>query len=168
MLLHHDRYYIMVNLVIVSHSRRLAEGVKELAGQMTFGAPGGAEDVGADEASQTVQIAVAAGIPDVARGSSTPYRLGSDALYISKTIDRVWTPAGVLILVDLGSAVMNTEMAIELLPPEKGACCLISNAPLVEGAVTAALEASLGHDLATVNQAAESAGRIRKVSGQPE
>ena len=67
-------------------------------------------------------------------------------------------------LVDLGSAVLNTEMALEFLPPEMAVRCQISNAPLVEGAITAALEASLGHDLDTVNQAAESAAHIQKVS----
>lgn len=152
----------MVHLVIVSHSRRLAEGVKEVAAQMTFGAPDGVAD---SETENAIQIGVAAGIPDVARGSSTPYRLGSDALYIAQTIERVWTPDGVLILVDLGSAVLNAEMALEFLPADKAARCRISNAPLVEGAITAALEASLGHDLETVNRAAESAAHIQKVSG---
>ncbi|MEZ4659562.1 MAG: hypothetical protein R2911_18535 [Caldilineaceae bacterium] len=130
---------LMVHLVIVSHSRRLAEGVKEVAAQMTFGAPDVA-DAETTESEHTVHIGVAAGIPDVARGSSTPYRLGSDALYIAQTIERVWTPDGVLILVDLGSAVLNTEMALEFLPAEKAARCRISNAPLVEGAITAALK----------------------------
>ena len=160
----------MVNLVIVSHSRRLAEGVKELATQMIFCAPDittDATDANTDntvQAGNTVQIVVAAGIPDEECDNATPYRLGSDALYIAQTIEQVWTQDGVLVLVDLGSAVLNTEMALEFLPPEMAVRCQISNAPLVEGAITAALEASLGHDLDTVNQAAESAAQIQKVS----
>jgi dihydroxyacetone kinase DhaKLM complex PTS-EIIA-like component DhaM len=65
--------------------------------------------------------------------------------------------------VDLGSAVLSAELALEILPEEISARCLISNAPLVEGAVIAALEASLGHTLAEVNAAAEGVAHLPKV-----
>jgi PTS hybrid protein len=96
-------------------------------------------------------------------GRSGAAVLGTDAAQIAAAIERCWTPAGVLILVDLGSAVLSAETALDLLPPAMQASCLISNAPLVEGAVVAALEASLAHSLAVVNQAAETACHLPKI-----
>lgn len=140
-----------VSLVVVSHSLTLARGVKELADQM---------------ADQQVQIEVAAGILDD-RNNET--YLGTDAAQIAAAIQRCWSPAGVLVLVDLGSAVLSAELALELLPPALQAHCLISNAPLVEGTVVAAIEASLNHTLAVVNQAAEEACHIQKfIRGEGE
>lgn len=147
----------MVNLVLVSHSWHLAQGLKELATQMT-GVGGSTESAGSPDA-ETVRIESVGGIEEEDDG----WRLGTDATRIVDAIQRVWTPDGVLILVDLGSAVLSAEMAIELLPEQMCATCRISNAPLVEGAVMAALEASLGNDLDKVNCAAESAGSIQKV-----
>lgn len=134
-----------VSLVVVSHSPTLARGVKELADQMT---------------DQQVQIELAAGIADERSGE---VRLGTDATQIAAAIQRCWSPAGVLLLVDLGSAVLSAELALELLAPDLAHACLISNAPLVEGAIVAAIEASLNHDLAVVNQAAEAARHIQKL-----
>jgi len=152
----------MVNLVIVSHSHRLAEGVKELAAQMAqLDDARAGVDADADTeagAAVGVQIATAGGILDDAE----QFQLGTSTMRIVEAIDGVWTQDGVLLLVDLGSAVLSAEMALDLLPDDKRARCHMSNAPLVEGAVTAALEASLGHDLETVNRAAESARHIEK------
>ncbi len=139
----------MVNLVIVSHCAKLADGVKELAESMT--------DAGASD--QTKIIAVGGILAD-----DGAYRLGTDALRICEAINAVWTEDGVLLLVDLGSAVLSTKLALELLPEDLRARCLISNAPLVEGALVAALEASLGHSLEAVNRTAEDAGSFPKVT----
>lgn len=133
-----------IALVIVSHSRQIAEGVCELAAQMT---------------QDPIPLAAVGGIAD-GRGG---YALGTDAHEVAAVICRHWRPDGVLLLADVGSAVISAETAIALLPPEMRAACLISNAPLVEGAVIAALEASLGHSLAQVNAAAEAVGLIIKV-----
>lgn len=138
----------LVSLVIVSHSLTLARGVKEMADQM---------------ADQKVQIEIAAGLVDERTG--TPL-LGTDAAQIAAAIQRCWTPAGVLILVDLGSAVLSAELALDLLPPALQPNCLISNAPLVEGAFVAALEASLAHPLHVVNEAAEATCQLPKVERQ--
>ena len=67
----------------------------------------------------------------------------------------MWSAAGVAVLVDLGGAEMNAEMAIELLEDGRGERVRVCNAPLVEGAVIAAVEASGGADLAAVCAAAE-------------
>ncbi len=131
-----------VSMVLVSHSRQLAEGVRELAAQMTQG---------------KVKIAVAGGTADG--------RLGTDATAILGAIEEVRGPEGVLILVDLGSAVLSTQMAIEQLPDGNGGRVLLSNAPFVEGAVIAAVEASIDSDLDAVAAAALGAREMEKVSG---
>lgn len=130
-----------VSLVLVSHSRQLAEGVRELAGQMTQG---------------KVKIAVAGGTADG--------RLGTDATAILAAIEEVRGPEGVLVLVDLGSAVLSTQLAIEQLPDGDGRV-LLSNAPFVEGAVIAAVEASIDSDLDGVATAALGAREMEKVPG---
>jgi dihydroxyacetone kinase phosphotransfer subunit len=129
-----------VSLVLVSHSKQLAEGVRELAAQMTQG---------------KVKIAIAGGTADG--------RLGTDATAIRAAIEEVRGPEGVLVLVDLGSAVLSTQMAIEGLPEDSGRV-LLSNAPFVEGAVIAAVEASIDRDLDQVAVAALGAGQMEKVN----
>jgi dihydroxyacetone kinase phosphotransfer subunit len=129
-----------VSLVLVSHSRQLAEGVRELAEQMTQG---------------KVKIA--------AVGGSADGRLGTDALAIRSAIESVRSPAGVLVLVDLGSAVLSTQVAIEQLEDGPGRV-LLSEAPFVEGAVIAAVEASIEKPLEEVAQAAVAAARMEKIS----
>jgi phosphoenolpyruvate---glycerone phosphotransferase subunit DhaM len=129
-----------VSLVLVSHSRQLAEGVRELAAQMTQG---------------KVKIAVAGGTADG--------RLGTDATAILEAIEEVRGPDGVLVLVDLGSAVLSTQMAIEQLA-DGGGRVLLSNAPFVEGAVIAAVEASIDSDLDGVAAAALGARQMEKVT----
>jgi dihydroxyacetone kinase phosphotransfer subunit len=127
----------MVNLVIVSHSYFLAEGARELALQM---------------AAQAVQIAAVGGI--VTDGG---HALGTDVSRIAEAVRELFTSDGVLLLVDMGSSVMSAEEALERLPAEMRSLCLVSDAPLVEGAILAALEAGLGRSLVDVNAAAESA-----------
>ena len=74
---------------------------------------------------------------------------------ILAAIDQVWSEAGVAILVDLGGAETNSEMAIEMLPPERRGKIVICNAPIVEGAVMAATEAAGGGSLEAVRATAE-------------
>jgi dihydroxyacetone kinase DhaKLM complex PTS-EIIA-like component DhaM len=81
-----------------------------------------------------------------------------------EAITEVRGPEGVLVLVDLGSAVLSTQMAIEQLA-ESGGRVLLSNAPFVEGAVIAAVEASIDNDLDSVAAAALAAREMEKVAG---
>ncbi len=129
-----------VGLVIVSHSARLAEGVAELAGQMAQG---------------KVAIAVAGGTSEGA--------LGTSADKIIDALKQVDGPDGILVLLDLGSAVMATEMAVEAFAKDQRHRVVISPAPLVEGAVIAAVEASIGNSLQEVAEAAASAYTLPKV-----
>ena len=137
----------MIGLVFVSHSRLIADGLCQLADQMAGGG---------------VKIAPAGGLTDDSDA------LGTDATLILDAIECAWSEDGVLLLVDMGSAVMSAEMALEFLPDEKRSRCLISNAPLVEGAIVAALHAGMGDSLEDVNRAAEDALNARKVERMPE
>lgn len=134
----------MITLILASHSRQIAEGVRELAAQM---AP----------AELTL---VAVGGVETAAGLA----LGCDATAIAAAIEAHASPDGILILADLGSSVMSAETALELVSSELAARCCVSNAPLVEGAIVAAVEAGLGHDLGQVNRAAEAVAQLTKVS----
>lgn len=127
----------MVGLVIVSHSARLAEGVAELARGM---------------AGPDVLLAATGGL-------DLPDRpLGTDANLVLQAIEQVYSDDGVLILMDLGSALLSTEMALDALPPEKRDRILLCEAPLVEGALAAAVQARIG---ATLDQvAAEARGAL--------
>ncbi len=128
-----------VSLVVVSHSQKLAEGVAELAGQMTGG--------------KTV-IATAGGAVD---GS-----LGTSVEKVLEALDQAKSDDGTLILVDLGSAVMAVDMALESFDAERRARIQTSSAPLVEGAVVAAVEASIGSSLDEVAKAAATAQTMSK------
>ncbi|MBO0688182.1 MAG: PTS-dependent dihydroxyacetone kinase phosphotransferase subunit DhaM [Candidatus Dormibacteraeota bacterium] len=129
-----------VALVLVSHSRQLGEGLAEMVGQLARG---------------RVQIAVASGASDGG--------LGTDATAISSAIESVDGQDGVLVLADLGSAVLATESAFELLPPDLRDRVQMADAPLVEGTVAAAVQASVEGDLDEVRSAAEEARDFRKL-----
>jgi phosphoenolpyruvate-protein phosphotransferase/dihydroxyacetone kinase phosphotransfer subunit len=132
----------MVGIVIVTHSARLAEGVKDLADQMSQG---------------RVPIAAAGGLDEET--------IGTNMERILEAINAVYQPDGVLVLMDLGSAVMSTEIAIEMLPDEQQAKVLMSEAPVVEGAIAAAVEASIGSPLEKVDAAARGVVTMPKVTG---
>ena len=132
----------MVGLVIVSHSAALAEGVMELAREMGGG-----------------QVAIEAA------GGMESGEIGTDAERVRQAVERVRSPDGVLILMDLGSALMSAEMATEMLEPGDGEIRL-SEAPLVEGAVAAAALAGTGASLDEV--AREARGALRMKSEQLE
>ncbi|AFY58457.1 phosphotransferase system HPr (HPr) family protein [Rivularia sp. PCC 7116] len=125
----------MVGIVIVSHSKQLALGVKELAEQMVQG---------------QVTIAVAAGIDD----AENP--IGTDTMQVYEAIESVYSDDGVLVLMDLGSALMSAEMALEFLSPEQRDNVYLCEAPLVEGAIAATVTAASGADIqAVLTQARE-------------
>ena len=119
----------MVGLVVVSHSRALAAGVAELVRGV----------------SQT-QIPLA-----YAGGAGADHgELGTDATDIMEAISGVDSQDGVLVLMDLGSAILSAETAVEFLEGTLAGPVRLAAAPLVEGAVSAAVQIGLGADLATV------------------
>lgn len=124
-----------VALVLVSHSAQLAEGVRELALQM---APG-------------VSFHLAGGLPDGSLG--TDFEAVDAALRAGAA-----SPGGAVVLTDLGSAVLTVEAALELADEAVRARVHLADAPLVEGAVAAAVAAHGGGSATEVLDAAEHAG----------
>jgi dihydroxyacetone kinase phosphotransfer subunit len=94
-------------------------------------------------------------VPLAFTGGNSEGGLGTDVAKIIEAIDSAWSEAGVAVLIDLGGAETNTEMAIEMLEEERQSRVVICNAPIVEGAVIAATEASGGSPLDIVKQTAE-------------
>lgn len=121
-----------VGIVIVSHSAKIAEGVADMVHQMV---------------GNTVPVAYTGGNADGG--------LGTDVGAIINAIDRAWSDAGVVILVDLGGAETNSEMAIEMLEADRRNKVLLCDAPLVEGSIIAAAEASGGAAIEQVKSMAE-------------
>lgn len=121
-----------VGIVIVSHSAKVAEGAADMVRQMV---------------GDQVPLAFAGGNADGG--------LGTDVATIIAAIEAAWSDAGVAILVDLGGAETNSEMAVELLDEDRRGRVVVCNAPIVEGAVIAAAEASGGSPLSVVKQVAE-------------
>ncbi|PIG92337.1 phosphoenolpyruvate--protein phosphotransferase [Gloeocapsopsis sp. IPPAS B-1203] len=119
----------MVGIVLVSHSKQLAAGVRELAAQM----------VGDD-----VSLAVAAGIDDPVNP------LGTDTMQVYQAIESVYSADGVVVLMDLGSALLSAEMALEFLSEEQREKIHLCEAPFVEGAIAATISAASGNSITQV------------------
>lgn len=118
-----------VGIVVVSHSARLADAAAELAREMT---------------SPQLRLALAAGVDD------PEHPLGTDAARVMAAIEEVDGSDGVLVLMDLGSAVLSAELARDLLASDTRERVLLCPAPLVEGLVAAAVRAAAGGTLEQV------------------
>lgn len=116
----------MIGIVVVSHSRALAEAAVELALEMAADGP---------------SVAIAAGVEG---------GFGTDAQAIADAIELVDGPDGVLVLLDLGSAILSAEMALEFIDPEVAGRVKVSPAPLVEGLIIAMVAGKAGMSLAMV------------------
>jgi phosphocarrier protein FPr len=136
-----------VGIVVVSHSRALATAAVALAGEMVHGAE--------------PRIAVAAGLDEAT--------FGTDAVEIAAAIERVDSEAGVVVLMDLGSAVLSAEFALDLLPDDAvRRRVLLCPAPLVEGLVVAAVAAAGGASRQEVADEARSALLAKAAHLAPE
>lgn len=132
----------MVGLVLISHSGTLVEGLRDMVAQV---------------AGSDVPVAIAGGTQDGRLGTSAP----TIAAAIRSTLD-----AGVesaLVLLDLGSAALSLEVALEELDEGDRARVRISEAPLVEGAILAAVQASVGASIDEVVAAADGAATMAKL-----
>ncbi|MCA8348413.1 dihydroxyacetone kinase phosphoryl donor subunit DhaM [Burkholderia cepacia] len=121
-----------VGIVIVSHSAKIAEGTADMVHQM-----------------------VGSSVPVAYTGGNADGGLGTNVGAIIKAIDQAWSDAGVVILVDLGGAETNSEMAIEMMNADRRHKVALCDAPLVEGAIIAAAEASGGASIDQVKSMAE-------------
>ncbi|MCI6285165.1 dihydroxyacetone kinase phosphoryl donor subunit DhaM [Selenomonas sp.] len=127
----------MVGIVIVSHSQKLAEGAVELAKMMAADAP----------------VAAAGGLEDGGLGTSFDR--------IMAAIEAVDAGDGVVVFMDMGSAVMTTEMVIEALG---GSDLRMLDAPVVEGAVLAAVESQMGTSLDEIAAKIQQARDVKKLA----
>lgn len=126
----------MIGIVIVSHSRQLADGLKELACAMS---------------AAPVPIASAGGVDDAAAP------IGTDALAVLAAIRAVNSRDGCLVFADMGSARLNAEMAVDLLDADAQATVRICDAPFVEGVLAAAVQSAAGGTIDAVQRAAAQA-----------
>ncbi|TVP82355.1 MAG: PTS-dependent dihydroxyacetone kinase phosphotransferase subunit DhaM [Alkalicoccus sp.] len=126
-----------VSLVLVSHSREIADGLKKLLGEMqpevAIAAAGGEEDGG----------------------------IGTNAEVIARAVEEVYTEKGTVILFDLGSALLNAELALEL--DGKKQNVRIADAPMIEGGLAAVIEAGFGSSVEKTAEAAEKAYEMKKI-----
>jgi phosphocarrier protein FPr len=131
----------MVGIVLVSHSKELSEAVRALADQQIRG--------------RATIMAVG--------GSDNPFQpFGTDPVAIADAIREVDSGDGVLVLMDLGSAVISGRVALDLLEPERTRHVHLSVGPFVEGAMAAAVQASIGMDLPAVAHEAEAAMQAKR------
>ena len=98
----------------------------------------------------------------VAAGGGPDGTLGTRGDVIVDAIGEADTGSGVLVLADLGSAILSVKAALASGDAE-GTHALLADAPLVEGAIAAAVAASIGQDLEAVRGAAEEAWSVRKL-----
>jgi phosphocarrier protein FPr len=136
---------LKVNLVLISHSGTLVEGLREMVGQVAGG---------------EVRVEIAGGTEDG--------RLGTSATKIVSALRIALAPGfggvpDVLVLLDLGSAALSLEVALEDLTERDRARVRISEAPLVEGAILAAVQASVGASIEEVAAAAAGASTMAKM-----
>ena len=131
-----------MGLVLISHSGTLVTGLRDMVAQV---------------AGDEVAVGPAGGTEDGRLGTSAP----QIAAALRSTLDA--SPDGVLVLFDLGSAALSLELALEDLDPADRDRIRVSEAPLVEGAVLAAVQASVGATLGEVEAAAASASTMTKL-----
>lgn len=110
----------MVNILLASHSKKLVEGLREIITQMT----------------PNINLKISGGDIDG--------NLGSNFEEIYKIIDELSSDDGLIIFFDLGSSMMNCQMAIEMLDIDKRSKVYLSGAPMIEYSVQTAVEASTG------------------------
>jgi len=130
----------MIGVVIVSHSEKVAEGVKDIAQQMNFG-----------------------GAEIVAAGGAEEGRIGTNPLKIQEAIESLKDRPSILLFVDLGSAIMSSEMAIDMLDEEVSKKVTIVDTPLVEGVIAAVVQASTTEDIESIIATAEETRDFRKI-----
>ena len=131
-----------MGLVLISHSAGVVDGLRDMVSQV---------------AGDDVIVGIAGGTEDGRLGTSAPRIEAALRLALGGSSE------GVVVLFDLGSAALSLELALEELDPADRERVLISEAPLVEGAVLAAVQASIGASLVDVAAAAAAAATMPKL-----
>ncbi len=133
----------MVGIVIVSHSPKVASSVEELIKKLV--------------GDENLNIKGVGGV------TGDPTAFGTDPLKVKRAIEEVFDGEGVVVIGDIGSAIVGTRAALAMLPKEIKEKVIIADAPLVEGAFVAAVEASTGSSLKEVAKAAHEAYKMNKL-----
>ena len=118
----------MVGIVLVSHSNKLVEGLKDIISQM----------------AKEVKICIAGGTDD--------NRIGTDPMKILNAIEEAYSDDGVLLFFDIGSALMNAELAIDMLDNNIIKNVEVCKVSLVEGAFVAAINSSMGKSIDEIKE----------------
>ena len=118
----------MVGIVLVSHSNKLVEGLKDIISQM----------------AKEVKICIAGGTDD--------NRIGTDPMKILNAIEEAYSDDGVLLFFDIGSALMNAELAIDMLDNNIIKNVEVCKVSLVEGAFVAAINSSMGNNIDEIKE----------------
>lgn len=127
----------MVGLVIISHSRKIAEGIQELIEDMLIKP-----------------------IPLVVVGGTFDGRLGTDPEKILTAIQEVYSPDGVLVLYDFGSSLLSAEAAVALLPQPQQQDIIIFHTPLIDGSLNAAMEISFNKSMVDITRNLQSVNQL--------
>lgn len=130
----------MIGILVVSHSAKLAEGIVELAGQMNHG--------------QT-RIVPAGGLEN--------NEIGTNPLYVKQKLEELSDCSNILVFVDLGSAVLSADTALELVDENLRKKVVMVDAPIVEATVTAVVQAGISDDIAEIIREAKSAKDLQKL-----
>ncbi|MEX9861509.1 dihydroxyacetone kinase phosphoryl donor subunit DhaM [Providencia manganoxydans] len=120
----------MIGLIIISHSKQLADGLLQLAEQM--------------QNKQNCQIVIAAGVDD------EQHPIGTDAIKVMEAVEQLSDAEHIILLMDLGSALLSAETALDLLDPELAKKVHLCSAPLVEGTIAITAAASSGATIETI------------------
>lgn len=131
----------MIGIVVVSHSNKIAEGIVDICYQMV---------------SQDVRIIPAGGTDDG--------RIGTDPIKIKEAIQEAYDGDQVVVLGDIGSSLMNADMAMELLEEEIRNKTVILDTPIVEGSIGVAVQASISSDINEILKVAEEARTTKKIN----
>ena len=132
----------MVGLVLISHSAAIAEGLREMVAQVAAG---------------EVPVAPAGGTDDGRLGTSAPRIAAAIRSAFDAGADEL------VVLLDIGSAALSLELALEEFSSDERDRIRVSDAPLVEGAILAAVQASVGASLGEVAEAAAGAATMPKM-----
>lgn len=128
-------------MVLVSHSEKLADGLKDILDEMK---------------DDSVEI--------VAAGGTGDGHIGTNAMRIMEQIETLSDVDDILLFADLGSSILSSEMAIDMLDPEIGEKVQIVDVPIVEGAFLAVVNAPAAPDAAAVIKAAQDARVMKKIN----
>ncbi|WP_029688067.1 dihydroxyacetone kinase phosphoryl donor subunit DhaM [Thermoanaerobacter sp. A7A] len=129
----------MAVFIIVSHSKKVAEGVVEIVEQMN------------NKNSKLIPI-----------GGTEDERIGTNPLKIKKVIEEIYDGDNIFIFADIGSSIMATQMVLDMLNEELRKKITLVDAPLVEGTIAAVIQASITNNVSEIIHAAEESKKVNK------